>query len=545
MLGSLLGGVGLFMLGMQLMTDGLKIAAGHTLRNILQKSTRTAIRGLLSGAFITSLVQSSSAITVATIGFVNAGLMNLRQAITITYGSNIGTTMTGWLVALVGFQFHIKVFALPLIGFGMLIRLIKGNSRYGALGLALAGFGVFFIGIDILKDAFAGLGETIDLAELGGGGLIGHAIFIGIGFLLTLAMQSSSAAMAIALTAAAGGIIPLDNAAAVVIGANIGTTSTAALAVIGATPNAKRVAAAHVIFNMATGVIALLILPLLLQLLLSLPGNLHLNISITTLLALFHTIFNLLGVFLMWPFTDKLGAYLKTLFRTAEEDEAHLVYLDNNLVHMPVLAFHALAEELKRLGIIARRMAKGAISSEAGPSRLLESDQRVLLKLEIKIGKFINEVRRGGLPEKLDHALPHALRITSYYREVADVAIRIAQMQQGKPVEDEKLALEISLYKQNVVRLLDATDVGQAEFSLQACNSYFEELEGEYKHLKNLLLKAGTKDELPVTQMVTQIDLMSDIRRIAGQMEKAACYLVSMTTAEVESQELPPEEEAA
>ena len=474
---------------------------------------------------------------MATIGFVNAGLMNLRQAITITYGSNIGTTMTGWLIALIGFQFQIKVFALPLIGLGMLVRLVKGNSRYGALGLALAGFGVFFVGIDILKDAFEGIGATIDLTELGGGGLLGHAIFIGIGFLLTLAMQSSAAAMAIALTAAAGGIIPLDNAAAVVIGANIGTTSTAALAVIGATPNAKRVAAAHVIFNIATGVVALLILPILLKLLLSLPGNLHINTSITTLLAMFHTIFNILGVFLMWPFTEKLVTYLKKRFRTAEEDEARPVYLDKNLVDMPVLAFHALAEELKRIGIIARRMAKGAISSESGPSRQLESDQRVLLRLEIKIGKFINKVRRGGLPETLDHALPHALRITSYYREVADVAIRIAQMQQGKPVENEKLAHEIGLYKQNVVKLLKSTDVQQEEFSIDSCNRYFAELESEYKHLKNLLLKAGAKDELPVTQMVFQIDLMSDIRRIADQMEKAACYLVTMTTAETKTED--------
>jgi phosphate:Na+ symporter len=543
MIGSLLGGIGLFMLGMQLMTDGLKIAAGHTLRNILKKSTRTAFRGLLSGAFITSLVQSSSAVTLATIGFVNAGLMNLKQAITIIYGSNIGTTMTGWLVALIGFQFHIKVFALPLIGFGMLVRLVKGNSRYGALGLALAGFGVFFVGIDILKDAFAGIGETINLAELGGGGLIGYAIFLGIGFLLTLAMQSSSAAMAIALTAAAGGIIPIDNAASVVIGANIGTTSPAALAVIGATPNAKRVAAAHVVFNIATGIVALLILPVLLQFLLTLPDNFHVNTSITTLLALFHTIFNILGVILMWAFTEKLVTHLKKRFRTAEEDEAHPVYLDKNLVDMPVLAFHALAEELKRIGIIARRMAKGAISSESGPSQQLESDQRVLAKLEIKIGKFINQVRRGGLPETLDHALPHALRITSYYREVADVAIRIAQMQQSKPVKNEKLAHEIGLYKQNVVKLLKATDIQQEEFSIESCNRYFEELESEYKHLKNLLLKAGAKDELPVTQMVFQIDLMSDIRRIADQMEKAACYLVTMTTAEEESQEEETEDE--
>jgi phosphate:Na+ symporter len=147
MIGSLIGGIGLFQLGMLLMTDGFKLAAGKTLRNILESSTSTPLKGLLSGALITSLVQSSSAVTVAIIGFVNAGLMSLSQAITVIYGSNIGTTMTSWLVALIGFKVNIKAFALPAIGVGMMQRLIKGPGRQGAIGEALAGFGVFFLAL--------------------------------------------------------------------------------------------------------------------------------------------------------------------------------------------------------------------------------------------------------------------------------------------------------------------------------------------------------------------------------------------------------------
>lgn len=535
MIGGLVGGIGLFLLGMQLMTDGLKIAAGQTLRNILEKSTSTPLRGLLSGAFITSLVQSSSAVTVATIGFVNAGLMNLRQAVTVIYGSNIGTTMTGWLVSLVGFQIHIKVFALPLVGIGMLLRLTRGTSRYGALGLALAGFGVFFIGIDILKDTFAGLGNSFDLASLAGGGFFVHALFLGLGFLMTLAMQSSSASMAIALTAAAGGLIPLDNAASVVIGANIGTTSTAALAVLGATPNAKRVAAAHVVFNLVTGLVALLILPLLLDLLAALPATIHVQANAATLLALFHTTFNLLGVILMWPLTRSMVKQLKKHFRSDEEDEAQPVYLDKNIIGMPVLAFHALAKEITRVGGIARRMAKGAMSSESGPSLRLEADRQILLKLEIEIGNFINQVRRGHLPEDLDHVLPNALRVTSYYREVADVSLRVATMQQGqRPIEHAGLAEEILLYKQNVIKLINKADVEREGYSLEECEQHFTELEHEYKHLKSALLKAGTKNDIPVGLMVSQIDLMSDLRRIADQMEKAARFMGTITTAMAE-----------
>ncbi|MBU1405102.1 MAG: Na/Pi symporter [Proteobacteria bacterium] len=530
-LGNCIGGIGLFLLGMQLMTDGLKIAAGKTLRTILERSTATPLKGILSGIFITSLVQSSSAVTVATIGFVNAGLMNLLQAVTVIYGSNIGTTMTGWLVSLVGFNFDIKIFALPLIGLGMFLRLTKGSGRSGALGETFAGFGVFFLGIDLLRATFAETGINLPLTLLGGG-VGSHFTFLVLGVLLTVAMQSSSAAIAITLTATAGGFIPFDSGASLVIGANIGSTSTAALAALGATPNAKRVATAHVIFNLATGIVALLLLPFLLHALTIFPQLLHVQSNATMLLALFHTVFNILGVCLMWPFTQFMVTRLMGWFRSHEEDEAQPLYLDKNIAATPVLAFHALAKEIERIGNIARRMAKGAMSSEAGPSLQLDADRRTLLKLEIEVGNFISLVRRGNLPEKLDHVLPNALRVTSYYREVADVSLRIAQMQQqSRLLANTALAQEIGLYKQHVVKLLDLTDVAREEYAPEECAALFKETEEMYHHLKSSLLKAGTKSLLPVGLMVSLIDLMSDVRRIADQIEKGARYLTTLTTA--------------
>lgn len=538
LLGGLLGGIGLFLLGMQMMTDGLKIAAGHTLRSILERSTATPLKGVLSGAFITSLVQSSGAVTVAIIGFVNAGLMNLTQAITIIYGSNIGTTMTGWLVTMVGLEFQIQAFALPLVGFGMLLRLTRGNSRYGAIGTALAGFGLFFVGIDIMRSTFEGIGGGLQLAELAGGGFSGHMIFLGIGFLLTFAMQSSSAAMAIALTATASGLIPMDHAASVVIGANIGSTSTAALAVIGATPNAKRVAAGHVIFNLVTGIVALLLLPFLLELLQVLPQLLQRQTNPTSLLALFHTVFNVLGVCLMWPATRFMVSRLQTMFRSYEEDEARPLYLDRNIASTPLLAFHALAKELGRMGEIARRMAKGVMSSEKDPGRQLAVEREILRKLEMEVGGFINLVRRGDLPETLDHVLPNALRVTSYYHEIAEVSLRIAMVQQqGRIMENRELADEISSYKKNVVRLLEMANVQREGYSDEECTAFFQESEEMYKQIKSSLLRAATKNLLPVAQMVFQIDLLSEIRRLADQGEKAARYLNTLTVAAPEAEE--------
>ena len=247
--GALLGGIGLFMLAIGMMTDGLRMAAGPSLRNILAKGSSTPLRGIFSGCFMTAIVQSSSAITVASLGFVNAGLINMRQALGIIYGSNIGTTMTGWLVALMGFQFKIQDFAMPMIGIGMLLKLTNKKGTLASFGLALVGFGLFFVGIDVLKHAFEGLVATFDITKYKADGISGAVLFLVIGIVMTVLTQSSSASIALTITAASSGMIGVYAAGAMVVGANVGTTSTAAIASIGATSNAKRVAAAQVILH--------------------------------------------------------------------------------------------------------------------------------------------------------------------------------------------------------------------------------------------------------------------------------------------------------
>lgn len=230
---AVLGGVGLFLLGMRLMTDGLRMAAGNALRHILASWTRTPLRGLATGFGITAAVQSSSAVTVAVIGFANAGLLTLDDTLWVIYGSNVGTSITGWLVALVGFKINLKALALPFIGIGMGLNISgHGGSRRAAIGEALAGFGLFFMGVDILKEGFTGMEGSLDPASMQAEGLVCVAIFVAVGLLLTILMQSSSATMAMLITASAGGAIPITCAAAAVVGANVGTTATAALAVI-------------------------------------------------------------------------------------------------------------------------------------------------------------------------------------------------------------------------------------------------------------------------------------------------------------------------
>lgn len=524
---SLLGGIGLFLLGMSLMTNGLRLAAGQALQNILESATRTTLRGILAGFTITSLVQSSGAVTMATVGFVNAGLMSLRQAITVIYGSNIGTTMTAWLVALIGFHIDIKAFALPAIGLGMGLWVFRGERRSGAFGQALAGFGVFFLGIEILKGGFEGLGSSIQFAELAPVGL-GLILLVGSGFLMTVLMQSSSASMAIVLTAAGGGVIPLPAAAAMIIGANVGSTSTALLAVIGATANAKRVAAAHVGFNLITGAVALLILPWMLAAVQGLQTALGYVAEAPTVLALFHSLFNVLGVALLWPLTNAMVTFLEPRFRSTEEDEARPRHLDRTLLGTPVLAFRALGLELQRIADIGRRVAKGAISAELGPGGQLSSDRQILDRLVSTAGDYCTSLQKTDLPTELAEALPNAIRVGRYYSTIAHLAEGIAAAQsQQQEIRDTTLAEQISHFKGAVVQLILAADVSRPDYDSLACAELLGRLQEEYQGLKARLLRAGTDERISTRAMVGQLELMSEIRRLAEQAEKGARYLAS------------------
>lgn len=530
LVGNAAGGIGLFLLGMMLMTDGLKLAAGQALRHILREWTRTPLRGFFSGILITSLVQSSSAVTVATIGFVNAGLLGLLETVYVIFGSNVGTTMTGWLVAVIGFKVDVKALALPLIALGMLLKLVGGDKRRAALGTALAGFGLFFLGIDILKATFEGLGRDFPMAEWARGDLLGMVAFVGIGFLLTLLMQSSSAAMAVTLTAAAGAVIPLSEAAAMVIGANLGTTSTAALAVIGATANAKRVAAAHVLFNLLTGVVAIVFVgPLLVGIDHGL-GMVGVRGDIPMLLALFHTVFNMLGVVLMWRLTPRLVATLEARFRGAEEDLGRPRFLDRNIVTTPSLAMDALINELSRVGELARGLAKGALSSEGDIGQRLEEDRGALQRLVEAVNQFTVEVQRSNISRELGDNLPNAIRVARYYQEAAELANQVAMTQRNlAEVRDSQLAEQMAHFRSACVAIIGKADPASEEFCGGDHEQRLEELKHQYQAIKALLLRSGASDRIPVRQMVAQLDQYSAIRRMLEQVLKGGHYLCDLT----------------
>lgn len=547
LIGSFVGGIGLFLLGMRMMTDGLKLAAGPALRHILGQWTSTPMRGIFAGVLITSMVQSSSAVTVATIGFVNAGLLSLVQSVGVIYGANVGTTTTSWLVAMVGFKIDVRALALPFIGIGVALRLTGSHTRRAAVGDALVGFGLFFLGVDVLKNAFEGLGQNVPLAELGGGGVDTVLIFVGIGFLLTLLMQSSSASIALILTATMGGMVPLTAAAAAVIGANVGTTSTAALAVIGATSNAKWVAAAHVLFNILVAVAALMILPLMLKAVDATAHIFALEDSPAITLALFHTASKLLGVALMWPLTPRLVEFLSRRFLTAEEELGKPRYLDKNVLATPTLAVDAVALELARIGGMAREMAHMTLTAErTAPAKLMTSDKLAIASLVEAVGQFSVQMQRTTLPAEFDQSLPDVLRVARYYASVADLSDNAAQMQERMSVlADEPLTSETTFFRADALQLLQSVDPQSEGYDSAAADRLLASMEDAYQSLKGHLLRAGSEGRLRTEQMVELLEFYSRIRRLLQQAVKGGRYLHSLLgLAAQQKKKAEPEPEA-
>lgn len=511
---STLGGLGLFLLGMTMMTDGLRLAAGPALERILAGATRTRWHALGSGVLVTSMVQSSSAVTVATIGFVNAGLLTLGPALWVLFGANVGTTMTGWIVALVGLKFKIESLALPLLGLGVALRLGGEGARRGAIGTALAGFGMLFMGIAMLQEAFTGLAGQVRLPQ--GEGAWAVAAQVAVGAVMTVLMQSSSASMAIALTAAQEGLLTPMGAAAVVIGSNVGTTVTAVLATLGATPNARRAAAAHVLFNVLTGVVALVLLPWLVPAIAAARDALELPPDPAAKLALFHTIFNVMGVLLMWPMAGHLAAWLQQRFRAREADEAQPRHLDDTVLAVPSLAMDALEREVDRMGHAAVRAVRRALQGD--PLQALARDQAVVVQLDEAAEAFVERMNRTAMAQRTSQRLARTLRVARYHRTCAQRALDAAPLL--LPTESACGPL-FDAWAQQCDALLARCDPLTPAADGALVHQGAQAAEAAYQQLKAALLEEGAVGRLRLMVMEDVLGRLSALRHAVQQATKA------------------------
>ncbi len=341
-IGLLVGGIGLFLLGMDLMTDGLRLAAGDALVKGMKSLTGNPFQGILSGAFATAIVQSSSATTLMTIGMVSAGVLSFQQSVGVIFGANIGTTMTSWIVALVGLKFKVSAFAYPFVGVGAMVRtLAKGRWRH--FGAALAGFGLLFVGIDLLQGGMAELASVINTEALDPETFLGRLGLVAAGLIMTVVMQSSSAAITSTLAALDSGAITIGAAAALVIGQNLGTTVTAVIGSVGANIPARRTAMAHIGFNVVAGIVAFAIFPFFenaMDQASTIPGL----ASPATQIAAFHTAFNVLGLLIILPFFDPFCRAVERLI--PGKPRRYTSGLDSSSLKVPAVAIVAVHKSL-------------------------------------------------------------------------------------------------------------------------------------------------------------------------------------------------------
>lgn len=376
-----LGGLGLFIYGMHLMAAGLQKAAGKKLERIIEALTKNKIIGVLVGAAVTAIIQSSSATTVMVVGFVNAGIMNLTQAVGLIMGANIGTTMTAQIVS-----FKLEAYAPVAVGVGMFMYMISKKQKNKHIAEILLGFGILFIGMEFLKDSLEPLREVQAFKDL----LIsfGHNPILGllIGFGLTFIVQSSSASIGMLIALASQGLLPIESALPILYGDNIGTCTTALLSSIGTNKNARRAAVMHLSFNVIGSLLFMLILTVPIQhLVVSIDPN-----DVPRQIANAHTFFNLINVIVQLPFSFVLIKIATWVVPDGKEDEAAKTtkYIDERILETPSIALNSAIKETLHMGNVARESFVESMSA------LFENkDEHVYRTFEIE--KTVNALEKA------------------------------------------------------------------------------------------------------------------------------------------------------
>lgn len=507
------GGLGLFLLGMSVMTGGLKEMTDDKLRSALAKTTKGPVSGVCTGAVATAILQSSSATTVAAVGFVHAGLLTFSQALGIIFGANIGTTITGWLVALVGFKLKLGEIMLPITFVGMLLRL-AGRGRVESVGTALAGFGLIFVGIGVLQEGMAAFQGVVTPDSFPPDTIVGRLLLVLIGVAITIVTQSSSAGVAAALTAVHAGTITLPQAAAMVIGMDFGTTITAAMATIGGNVQARRTGLAHVVYNAMTALAALLLLtpfPLSVDYLLPPAGATEPEL----VLVGFHSFFNALGVIAILPFTNQFAALIIRLF--PERGNPLTQHLDPTLRGSPSVALQAVGATLQDItrSIFEELIRRIDTPTDLAESqRLADADQAVdetrkylqHLHVDQQQGEWLNEYLRGI------HILDHLRR----------VIIRAKNTRRLKRVRaDEELSTMTDDMLSAVEVLLNA-DMPMMAAQVDQIRDRNEEFKRRLRDYRRLTMRRTAASQIDTQTALQRMDTARWLRRLVHHTMRIA-----------------------
>jgi len=426
-----IGGLGLFLLGMKNMSEGMQAVAGERLRRLIRAVTDNRLVACGVGASVTALIQSSSVTTVMVVGMVNAGIMTLRQAIGVVMGTNIGTTITAWLIAL-----HVADYGLPILGIAALIYLFSKSENVQYTAMVFVGLGMVFFGLELMKEGLSPLREMPEVINAlsafrptGIGGLI-KCIFVG--SLMTALVQSSSATVAITITLANTGTIGYDTAVALVLGENIGTTVTASLASLGANTSAKRTAFAHFLFNVIGAVIIIPFFHIYLSILKTLAPA---SMAIAARIAIAHSCFNVFIVTILLPVINPYTRLVMFFIKgSAQKETPHLKYLDIRLLDSPAIAIQQSFEEIKNMGDGVKKMfdwLKDIVmhdKNDKEKENKIFHRENVLDVIQKEVVEFISKIMTGTLSHTVAIEARQQLRIADEYESISDYLVTILKL---------------------------------------------------------------------------------------------------------------------
>ena len=470
---TLIGALGFFIYGMKVMSDGIQKVAGSKMRSILSKMTSNRFLGITTGFILTALLQSSSATTVMIVSFVNAGLLSLVESIGVIMGANIGTTITAWLISLLGFKVKISAIALPIIAIGFPM-MFSSKSNIKAWAEVLIGFALLFMGLDALKESVPNLKENAEflsfLSSYADMGTISLLIFIGVGTILTLVVQSSSAAMALTLVMCYEGYIPFELAAAMVLGENIGTTITANLAALVGNVHAKRAARAHFIFNIFGVIWMILSLQFFTKIIdnymisnmdlspLSVVGE---SVAIPIGLSIFHTSFNIINVLLLVWFVPLISRIVIRMQPSKGEtdEEFHLEHIGGGLMQTAELSVLEAQKEVIKFGKITSRLHNMI------PELIQETDNKkfdklmgrikkyedITDKMEVEIADYLAKAAQGEMSDSASLKVRSMISIINDMERIGDICYQMSISIESKRREKEDFTVESSKSIENML----------------------------------------------------------------------------------------------
>lgn len=530
----LIGGTALLMYGVDMMGDGLEKASGETMKKILTALTGNTLSAFFVGTLVTAIVQSSTAITVLTVGFVNSGLMNLSQAMGIIYGANIGTTITAQLMAF-SFKFKLTDIALPVLGIGFGINYIAKNKKLKNIGQALMGFGMMFLGLKILNSGIPYMQESETLryffTEYASIPIVGVLL----GIVATAMVHSSAATVGLVMILGQAGLLDLKSAIYLMLGDNIGTCVTAQVASLTGNANARRTAWGHTLYNVFGVILTWIALPIFMKIVIWATEYFHTNPDISVYIANSHTIFNLLSAVIFLPITKYYVSFLNKIVRSKAEKVNGKALLNKLLLDKPVASLEAARNELIRGMEILKTMIKDVMeliyNEDTKKIGEISDNEYIINEMQKEFTTYIVEISKRELTESQSIMVPAMISSINNIERSGDRVIEIVSLTNKKidgRLPFSSMAIEeLKELEKNILDMLDNTIKTlkkrdpKSIMNIKKLENKIDELSETFQknHLERL-----NRGLCSIDAGVIYIDIISHLERIADHIYKIAMY---------------------